>query len=651
MEIRQATLMTIGCIAAFASCAAPIQTRSAADETDLILRGGTIVDGSGAARYRADIAIDSGRIRAIGDLQNQRARVELDVSGLIVAPGFINLHSHASPAGLQTAVNMLSQGVTTELLNPDGGGPLDIGQQLAARDSAGLAVNVGAYVAFNSIWARIVGATDQRPNAAQIDSMRAMVTANLEHGAWAVSAGLDYKPAYFSKVEEVIQILEPARKWRTNFTNHDRITPESGYSSRVGMLETIRIGEATGQIPVITHMKLQGREQGGAAAFLQAMNEYAARGVYVAADVYPYLAGQTSLAALIIPGWAQEGGRAAMLERFKDPAQRARIVKEAEEAMDARFSSKEGVYLPTLRKQLVDIMTEMRLTSHGETVVRILETSSPTTILRFGSEEDLVKLLQHPTSSIACDCGAVPTATHPRGFGTFPRVLGRYVREQKVLTWENAIRKMTALPAATIGMVDRGVIAVGMAADIVVFDSATVIDHATYENPTAPSEGIKHVLVNGQFALRDGQATGVRAGRALRRASYMPSRPLNSDQDRAASARGTLTLASGSTMSVSFDVSQAANDRRAKGSLRLRDERTNLQIDAITIGFVQTMENWATFSGLARVSDGTVRTFRVVADEKDPFLDGQPISITIEVDGMPTISAPLVVGTLEIHYR
>jgi N-acyl-D-aspartate/D-glutamate deacylase len=221
------------------------------------------------------------------------------------------------------------------------------------------------------------------------------------------------------------------------------------------------------------------------------MREATDRGTYTAADVYPYLAGQTSLVALIIPGWAQDGGREAMLKRFADPALRARIVREAEEAMTARFGGAAPVYLPATRRQLTAVMQAMGV-SAGEAVVRLLEQSNPGIIASFGIEADLVAILRHPTTSVACDCGAVAgDAAHPRYFGSFPRVLGRYVREQKALTWEDAIRKMTGLPAATIGLVDRGWLAPGMAADIAVFDPATVIDHATFASPTRPSEGVR----------------------------------------------------------------------------------------------------------------------------------------------------------------
>ena len=487
-------------------------------EYDLILRGGTILDGTGAEGVVGDVAVRGDSVAAVGDVGRAVGLEEVDVRGLVVAPGFLNIHSHARAEGLPTAVNVLSQGVTTEILNPDGGGPLDIGSQLDSLEAAGLAVNIGAFIGFNRTWSETVGPEDRRPTPEEIRIMQGRIRTGLDAGAWGISGGLDYKPGYFARMEEVVEILEPFGGLGLVFSNHDRLTPESRYSSRAGMAETIAIGEAAGLVPLITHMKVQGWEQGRAPEVLDMMEQAADRDVPVAADVYPYLRGQTSLAALILPAWAQEGTPDQVRARFRHPALRFRIVTEANEAMDARFGGPAGVYLPETGQELVDVMAELGTRSGGEAVVRILERDDPTAILRFGSEEDLEAILRHPTVSIACDCGASTAERgHPRGWGTYPRVLGRYVRERAVLDWAQAVHKMSGLPARTLGIEDRGTLRPGQAADVTVFDPTTVLDHATYENPTAPSDGIVHVLVNGAFAWRDGAATGERSGRALRR--------------------------------------------------------------------------------------------------------------------------------------
>jgi N-acyl-D-amino-acid deacylase len=495
---------------------APAQTRPT---YDVILRGGTIIDGTGAPMRRADLAIRDGRIAFVGVLpRNARATTELAVRGLMVAPGFINIHSHAEASALPTAVNMLQMGVTTEILNADGGGAVNLAQQLEQLAAGGLAVNVGGMIGFNTAWATVVGATDRRPNAEEIARMRAIIAKGMQDGAWGVSAGLDYKPGYFATAEEVVRVVDTARTWHTLFSNHDRLRPETGFSSKLGIAETIDVASRAGLMPVVTHMKVAGRERGTATPVLGLLTASTRRGRVAAADAYPYLAGQTSLAALLIPAWAQDGGAAAFQQRIADPTVRARIVSETDSALAARFGGVTGVYLPETQRELTQVVRDSAASSAGDAIVRLVANGSPSAILRFGIEDDLVKILQYSATSIACDCGASRNPrTHPRYWGTYPRVLGHYVRETKALTWTDAVRKMTALPAATIGMVDRGQLRVGLAADVVVFDSATVMDHATYARPALPSDGIVHVLINGQLALRDGAVSGVQAGRALRR--------------------------------------------------------------------------------------------------------------------------------------
>jgi N-acyl-D-amino-acid deacylase len=600
---------------------------------DVVIRGGTILDGSGNPRYQGDVGIRSGHIAALGDLGAATAATEIDARGLFVAPGFINIHSHASADALPTAVNMLTQGVTTEVFNADGNGPLDVAGQMQTLAAAGLAVNIGGYIGFNAAWSSVVGSADRRPTPEEIQRMRTLIAGGLEQGAWGVSAGLDYKPGYFARTEEVIQVVDVARRWRTNFTNHDRLTPESNYSSKVGVAETVAIGRRSGLVPVVTHMKAQGREQGTAGEILASMAEATRAGAYTAADAYPYLAGQSGLGALIIPGWAMDGGREAMLKRFADPATRARIITEAEQAMTARFGGPQGVYLPRTQQELTAVMAEMNAGA-GETVLRILEQGDPGAILRFGIEEDLVEILRDPVTSMACDCGAsTATRVHPRFYGSYPRVLGRYVREQRIVSWEEAIRKSSWLPASTVGMVDRGLIAVGMAADITVFDPATVIDRATYENPALPSEGIRHVLVNGVVALTGGAATGARGGRALARTANMPSRPTKAGP-RSLSVKGT---AAGRAINVT--LTQRAGARDAAG---------RIAIDGVgpiaKLGVLQVADGWAAVTGV----DASGRAVSVLADLREPAAEGAAVVI-VTVAGEPVWRATLPPSALTVR--
>jgi hypothetical protein len=335
---------------------------------------------------------------------------------------------------------------------------------------------------------------------------------------------------------------------------------------------------------------------------------------------------------LIIPEWALNGGRDAMLQRFKDPEQRARIVREAERAMDARFGGAKGVFVEDIGKQLTDVMQELHV-SAGEAIVQLLERQDMDAILSFGREEDLQKILSYPVAAIACDCGAsLRSGVHPRYFGTFPRVLGHYVREQKLLSWEDAVRKMTGLPATMLGMVDRGYLLPGMAADVTVFDPRTIIDRSTYERPTERPEGVRFVLVNGRLALKDGKLTGQTAGHTLLRAAYMPSRP---ESGGSRSVRGEGAVASSgavagaaaaaagkdSTVKISFEASQAPADRRAHGRLSVLDEHGRALIKTDVLGLLQTSDLWASFTAYTADRNGGAAV-TVVVDEANPLSPG-----------------------------
>ena len=620
---------------------APRAVPGATENYDVILRNGRIVDGTGAKSYGADIAVRNGFIYRIGNLRNSRASVELDVSGLVVAPGFINLHSHASRQGVATAVNMLTQGVTTEIINADGGGSLSIARQLGDFSAAGLAVNLGAYVGFNSAWASVIGQADRRPGTDEIQKMRDLLTENLRQGAWGVSAGLDYKPGYFARTDEVIAVMQAAAPWRTNFPNHDRLTPEANYSSLAAISETIEIGEKSGTMPVITHMKVQGHEQGSAQKAITLMRAASARGHQTVADIYPYLAGQTGLGALFVPAWALEGGRAEMLKRFQDTTLRPRIAQEIEVAIKARILTPDNIYVSSHQRQFTEYMRE-RNAGAGETMIGLLEKESPTAIMKFGAESDLVELLRFPGSAISCDCGASEErpGLHPRFFGTFPRVLGQYVRATKALTLEDAIRKMTGLPASILGIADRGFVAVGMVADIVVFDPATIIDHATYEQPALASEGVRHVLVNGRFALREGKATGEKAGRVLSRAADLPSRPMRMQQARSLSVQAK---------NLTLELRQTPQ-RKARGAFHFLEANHKVEIRMVEAGLLQAHGKWASFTARARLMPEAVeRTVLVILDGGNPMRSAT--TIRVEVEGKRRLEATLAPGEYRINVR
>jgi hypothetical protein len=291
--------------------------------------------------------------------------------------------------------------------------------------------------------------------------------------------------------------------------------------------------------------------------------------------------------------------------------------------MNARFGGPGGVYLPSTKQELSAVMSELNV-SAGEAVVRLLERGNFGIIARFGIEADLVKILQHPATSVACDCGAVAgEAQHPRYYGTFPRVLGRYVREQNALTLEDAVRKMTGLPASTIGLVDRGLLTVGMFADVTAFDPGVVIDHATFEEPMRPSDGIWFVVVNGRVVVRDGKVTGEQAGRPLFRTERMPTRPMSGGR-RVLKRRGHVE-----TAEVTLDLLQDPKSRRASGVFRLVDPRAKVSIDMKDFGSLQAMGGWASFTGRARLrSSEAERAVTVIVDDDDLVVSAEEYQLS-----------------------
>jgi N-acyl-D-aspartate/D-glutamate deacylase len=605
---------------------------------DVIIRHGTVLDGSGRAGYAADVGIQDGYIVAIGDLAKASAGRDIDARRFFVTPGFINIHSHAEPNALPTARNMLAQGVTTEILNPDGDGPLEIGQQLRELQRWGLAENVGAYIGFNSVWEKVVGLADHRPSAPEIQKMRALVTRGLQQGAWGVSAGLDYKPAYFASTDEVISVVSAAAGWRTNFPNHERIVPPD-YSSRAGITETIDIASRAGLAPEITHIKAQGHEQGRGPDIVALMAAATARGHYTPADVYPYLAGLTYLESLLIPGWAQEGGPEAMQRRFADPTLRQRIVKESEAAMNARLTGgPAGVFLPLVNQSLPDFM-EAEHVGAGEALLRVLERAGGQevpAILRFGADSDLEAFLAYRGTAVACDCGAtLRKLIHPRYYGTFPRVLAHYVRDKKLLTWEQAIQRMTGLPASTTGMVDRGFLQPGMAADLVVLDPNTIIDHATFEAPWLAPDGVREVLVGGHLEWDNGAPTGDRGGRPLFRSRYMATRPLSSESQRALAVSASLVAAAPGDSPAGrlvLDLHQGVTDHHAAGFARIESAHKSGSLEFQSLGELQVFGRWASFTGVARWGAYTGPA-TLILDAEEPLAVPGAAVLTLDAKG------------------
>ena len=515
----------LGAIAAGLSLAAMTLPAPAANEPcyDLVIRGGLVLDGSGAAGERMDIAVRGDRIVHMGNPLDLCAVHEVDAQGLYVSPGFISLHDHSVPNAWTTAENLLTQGITSAITNADGRGEPDLDAQFQSSESFG--VNIGPYIGFNAVWQSVMGLNDRRPTPAELQRMRDLVAAGIEAGAWGVSAGLDYKPAYWASTDEVIEVVRAAAAGHTNFPNHERLSEANGTSSLAGIAETITIAERAHLMPVITHMKLQGGDRGKVAELFALLDRAERRGVHVGADAYPYTYGYTSsVAQLLFPAWAQEGGRNATLGRLARPDLRQRTAEYIGQQIQTRWTGIDGIFFPKSGRSLQEVMHEADLDNPGEAVIRLYEQGDQPIILHFGQEQDVKAILADPRVAISCDCGATLTKYgHPRYWGAYPRFLGRYVREQRLMSWEEAVRRMTALPAAMIGMTERGLLRPGMIADITIFDPRTIIDHATIRELTQRSEGIRHVIINGTIALKDGIPVGARAGKLLRRSPNLPS--------------------------------------------------------------------------------------------------------------------------------
>lgn len=460
--------------------------------------------------------------------------------------------------------------------------------------------------------------------------MRLRIAEALKDGAWGVSAGLDYKPGYFARTDEVTEIVSVAKGWRTNFPNHERVAPETGFSGLAGARETVEIAVKAGMSPVFTHMKAQGAEQGRVGEIFALMDEVRAAGLYAAGDIYPYTFGFNNVRSLMIPAWALEGGEDALYARFAEASTRRRIATEIEQVIQARWNGPTGVYVSGLGRELTDIMAEWRV-SAGEAIIRLNEQHRgrlPQTYLRFGRRSDMVAMLQHPDFAVSCDCGALlPVGGHPRAFGTFPRVLGHHVRDVGELSWEDAIRKMTALPASIIGMVDRGIIASGMSGDLVIFDPRTISDRGTDEAPQL-AEGVRYVLVNGQLAVRNGELTGLQGGQVLRRAPNMPTRAL---RFVAAPIVGEAQLDGGARLSVDFKP----RDRfgAAEGGVTVKDARGRVLFTSERLGVLQAKAGWAALTGQGRLPDGRQTAFTLVLDgEAQGPAEGRAVVLDVGPD-------------------
>ena len=563
MRFRHALLLAVCSLAVLARASA------ATAPFDLVIANGHVVDGSGSPWYAADIGVRQGRIAAIGNLAGAAAKRRIDAGGRVVAPGFIDMlgQSERSILADPRLPSKIYQGITTEITGEgDSIAPLlgeartemqmdfdrygikpdwtDFAGYFRRLERQGIGINIASYVGATTVRKVVIGTTDRPPTAPELERMRALVRDAMRQGAIGVSSSLEYSPAPYASTEELIALAAASAPFGGLYATHMR---SEGDGIDAALDEAFRIGREA-HVPVeIWHLKVAGRRNWGRMAAIVARIEAArASGLDVAADTYAYPAWFNEMSAFV-PPWAHDGGTAKMVERLKDPAMRARIRQDMLTPSSdwdnewEEVTGPQGILIgvtknPALRslqgKTVLQIATE-RGKDPLDTLLDILvEDAGGTECAVFGMDEaDVALALVQPWTSVNNDSSGTATDgmlgaehPHPRAYGTFPRILRKYVREEHRLTLEDAVRKFTSLPAARVRLADRGLLKQGLWADIVIFDPATVTDHATFEAPNQLSSGMQWVLVNGVPVVDDGRMTGARPGRVLRGAGYHAAR-------------------------------------------------------------------------------------------------------------------------------
>jgi N-acyl-D-amino-acid deacylase len=543
---------------------APVALAAQEDVYDVLIRNGRIIDGTGSPWYAGDVGIRGGRIVAIGTL-NGAARQTVDASGMVVAPGFIDMLGQSEMSILvdPRLPSKIFQGITTEVTGEGGSaGPLDdsiiaadragyehygitpdwrtLGEYFARLEKQGIGINLASYVGATQVRRMVLGDGDRTPTPAELDRMKSLVREAMRDGAVGVSTALQYPPAPYAGTDELVALAAEAAKLGGLYATHMR---SEGDRIDAALDETFRIGREAG-IPVeIWHLKVAGKHNWGRMPHVIARIDSARRaGIDVAADTYAYPAWFNSMSAFV-PPWAHDGGTAKLIERLGDPAARRRIRREMltpSTAWDNEWQEIPGpsaviigvVQNPALEPYMGKTLAEVAALRHTDAIETLLdllvEDAGYTYVAVFGmSEPDVALALKQPWVSVDNDSqGTAPDGLlgkehpHPRAYGTFPRILRKYVREERRLTLEDAVRKFSSLPAQRMRLGDRGVLKAGMWADVVVFDPDSVRDRATFARPNQLSEGMRWVLVNGIPVIADGQATGSLPGRVLRGPGY-----------------------------------------------------------------------------------------------------------------------------------
>ncbi|NLE34665.1 MAG: D-aminoacylase [Bacteroidales bacterium] len=533
---------------------------SGTERYDVLIRYGNIIDGSGTAAFIGDIGITSDTIAAIGDLRNARGTTEIDASGMVVAPGFINMLSWAVESLIEDGRSLgdICQGVTLEVLGEgDSWGPWSesmkkdmkasqgdirydiewttLGEYLEFLEKKGVSPNIASFVGTATLRIHVVGYDDRPPTAAEMDSMKLLVKQAMEEGAIGISSALEYIPASFASTEELIELCRVAAEYDGMYISHIRNEDETFLEA---IDDFLQISASTGIRSEIYHLKQVGRTNwhklDGAIAKIDSAR---AAGLQITADMYNYPASSTGL-GILMPEWVQEGGFEKWVARLKDPVVRKVVGPEIIKTIMRKQGTPEkvlviGFHTDSLKylqgKTLAEIAA-MRGTSPEEAVMDLVidDNSNVSAVFFSMSEDNLRKQIAQPWmmfgsdgKSMAPEGVFLKSATHPRAYGNFARLIGKYVRDEQVITLEEAVRRLTSLPAATMMIDRRGALKEGYYADVVVFDPAKIQDHSTFEDPHQLSTGMSHVFVNGIQVLRDGEHTGATPGRVVRGPGYM----------------------------------------------------------------------------------------------------------------------------------
>jgi N-acyl-D-amino-acid deacylase len=524
-----AVLLTALALGVFLRARVSADAQAPAPPYDLLITNARIIDGSGNPWFRGDVAIKDGRIARIGRLGPETAVRTIDARGQILAPGFIDVHTHVeSIYGQPAAENFVRMGVTTLVTGNCGSSTTNVAEFLGRIKEQPLAVNLATLIAHGSVRRKVIGLGDRAPTPEELAQMESLVEQGMKDGAVGLSTGLIYVPGTYAKTDEIIALARVAGKFGGLYATHMR---NEGDKVADAIRESIQIGEQAGLPVEISHFKISNKKLWGQSPMtLGLVREARARGLVVTVDQYAYTASSTSLDSRL-PSWLRAGGLAEAKKRLADKDTRERAIKDTKEALkrsgfkDYSFAVVAS-YEPDKSfngKSIAEITKEVKkksdVTSQIEQMLEMYEAGGAGMIYHGMYEDDVKRIMQEPFTMIASDSGVRQidddSVPHPRGYGNNARVLGHYVRELKLISLEDAIRKMTSLPAQTFGFRDRGLIREGFAADLVIFDENTIIDQATFDKPQQFPSGISYVLVNGAPVIENNQLTTARPGAAL----------------------------------------------------------------------------------------------------------------------------------------